>query len=110
MSTLACVLILPEHCEGGDEAKDELDNGHHNRPQGPAQHHWILLLHMELRLKKTLRDVDLQEGHGGEEGGEDVDGVGDVDQAGRRVLQSRSGFQVGRVHVHQQHPQNHLRS
>ena len=34
--------------------------------------------------------------------------MGDVDQAGRRVLKSWPGFQVWGVNVHQQHPQNHL--
>ena len=55
-----------------------------------------------------MRDIDLQEGHGGKQGGEYVDGVGDVDEAGGCVLKSRPRLQVGRVNVHQQHPQNHL--
>ena len=50
----------------------------------------------------------LQESDCGQQCGEDVDGVGDVDQAGRRVLKSWPGFQVWGVNVHQQHPQNHL--
>ena len=47
---------------------------------------------------------DLQKGDGGEDGGEDVDGVGDVDETRGRILQGRAGLQVGGVDVQQEDP------
>ena len=57
---------------------------------------------------QSPKNKDLKKGNCGKQGGEDVDGVRDVDQAGCRVLKSRTWFQIWRVHVHQQNPQDHL--
>ena len=51
---------------------------------------------------------DLQKGHGGEDGGEDVDGVGDVDETCSCILQGWPGLQVGGVNVQEEDPQDHL--
>ena len=55
-------------------------------------------------------DIDLQQCHRSQQCSKDVDCVGDVNKAGSSILKSRPRLQVGRVHVHQQHPQNHLQS
>ena len=63
--------------------------------------HWT---HLIARKNKC---GDLQYGEGCEGGGDDVDGVRDVDQGGAGVLQGRPGLDGGRVDVEDEDVEDH---